>query len=150
MTTTQLIDLAKAILKLDEGYSNKPYLDTAEKITIGIGHNLSDKGLSEEVINIIFKEDFLSSLTDARSIFPDFDGWPLGRQVAIINMIFNLGKRKFSEFKKMISAIKKGDWNSASEEALNSKWAIQTGKRAVRIAQVLKSGDLKKVYNIDY
>ena len=150
MTTILLIDLAKAILSYDEGNKNKPYVDPVGKITIGIGHNLTDKGLSSDIIDQIFNEDFLSALSDARSIFPDFDGWSVGRQVAVINMIFNLGKRKFNEFKKMISAIKKGDWNVASQEALNSKWAIQVGKRAVRIAESLKSGDVKKIYNIDF
>ena len=41
----------------------------------------------------------------------------------------------------MIAAIKAGDWDRAAIEALDSRWAAQTGRRATDIAAMLR-GDV--------
>ena len=44
------MDKLEQLLIDHEGYEKKPYTDTVGKITIGVGWNLSDKGLPEEII----------------------------------------------------------------------------------------------------
>lgn len=55
-------------------------------------------------------------------------------------MAFNLGKPRLSGIVKMIAAVKADDWDDAANEALNSKWATQTGHGALEIADMLKFG----------
>ena len=63
------------------------------------------------------------------------------RQWALMNMAFNLGITKLVKFKKMLAALKAGDYNLAAKEALNSKWSKQVGKRSNRISDVFRNGD---------
>ena len=65
------------------------------------------------------------------------------RQYALIDMCFQLGAYGVSKFKNMLSAMREGDWDKASKECLNSKYARQTPKRAERIAHLIKTGEWK-------
>lgn len=65
---------------------------------------------------------------------------PETTRMALIDMMYNLGKTRFLGFKRMIAAITAGDLHTASLEAIDSKWASQVGDRAVRDAELLKGG----------
>lgn len=125
----------RTLLIFDEGMEREPYLDTTGNLTIGIGHNLTAKPLSLDVIYAILDEDIVDAITEVCKIFtqPVFDSWTDEQQYAITNMMFNLGPSRFSNFIHMIDAIKKGEWTLAAKEALDSKWASQVGKRAQRV-----------------
>jgi lysozyme len=62
------------------------------------------------------------------------------RQNALIDMMYNLGPSRFIGFKKMIAAIYDEDFNAASNEMLDSKWAKQVGRRAFRLARIMRTG----------
>lgn len=132
--------LLRSELKRDEGERLKPYMCTAGKITIGIGRNLDDTGISKEESDFLFKNDIDRVENEVKSLFRDFDAMTDARQRALINMMFNLGMSRFLGFKKMIFAIKSGDWNEAASQALDSKWARQVGERSERIANMLRQG----------
>jgi lysozyme len=129
------------MLKRHEGFRGKPYYCTANKLTIGYGRNLDDVGITEVEAEFLLKVDTLRATDDAGDIFPDILSYTENRQIAIINMLFNLGKTRFLGFGNMIKAIKRNDWISASIEALDSKWARKdVGIRAIEIANLLKKG----------
>ena len=46
----------------------------------------------------------------------------------------------------MIAALERGDYNEASLQALDSRWAKQTVARAERHAAVLATGNLMQIY----
>lgn len=121
----------------DEGLRLKPYRDSVGKITIGIGRNLEDKGITKEEAIFMLKNDILECYRDLKTIFTNFDSFTNGRKRALINMRFNLGYRGFRSFKKMISAIKQNNWEKAIEEAKDSKWYRQVPNRANRIIKLL-------------
>jgi lysozyme len=60
-------------------------------------------------------------------------------QEAFVNMLFNLGRRRFMSFKNMINAAYEQDWEKVSEEMLDSRWANQVGSRARRLSSKIKS-----------
>lgn len=68
------------------------------------------------------------------------------RQVALLDMIYNLGLPGFSLFKKTIELLKNGDYENAALEMLNSKWAFQVGHRSWSLAGIIKYG----VFDIPY
>ena len=130
-----------SMLKRHEGFRSKPYYCTAGKLTIGYGRNLDDVGITEVEAGFLLKVDALRATDDAGDIFPNILSYTENRQIAIINMLFNLGKTRFLGFSDMIKAIKRNDWISASIEALDSKWARKdVGMRAIEIANLLKKG----------
>ena len=63
------------------------------------------------------------------------------RQRVLANMAFNLGLPRLSNFVKFLTAVQKSDWEKASEEMMDSKWATQVGNRAVRLKEKMLKGE---------
>lgn len=129
-----------ARIKADEGVRPKPYIDTEGILTIGVGRNLDDVGLSAGEIDMLLANDLRRSIRDCVSLFPHFGGFTPNRQRALVNMAFNLGLPRLTRFRKMRSAIDAGEWAEAAREALDSRWAKQVGSRAKRVATQLENG----------
>jgi len=125
----------------DEGLRLKLYRCTAGKLTIGIGHNIEDRGISEAVCELMFQEDIAVAERDALALFPGLHSYSDRRKAALINMAFQLGFERLSQFKKMRTAVANGDWFAAANEALDSDWAKQTQKSRVdRVLADLREG----------
>ena len=122
----------------DEGERLKPYKCTAGKVTIGVGRNLDDVGISKHESRMMLEEDIKRI---GWELDRNIEGWrqyPEGVARGIANMCFNLGWPRLSGFKKMLAAIREGDYDRAADEALDSKWANQVGARADRIAALFR------------
>lgn len=65
------------------------------------------------------------------------------RQYALIDMAFNLGIVGLLKFQKMLAAIACGNYEQAADECLNSRYAKITGRRAERVAEVIRHGVFK-------
>lgn len=136
MNTERLIDQ----LRRDEGLRLKPYTDTAGKLTIGIGRNLSDRGITEEEADMMLLTDLRHVVNDLNRALPWWVSLNEVRQEALANMLFNLGLPRLLTFKKLLAALEAGQWARAAAEALDSRWAQQVGARAVRIAEMFQTG----------
>ena len=131
-------DLAR-LLTRHEGRRAFPYTDTAGRLTIGVGRNLTDRGLAGDEIDLLLAND----IALARSICGDqfgaaFHAASTARQQALISMAFNLGGPRLAGFVRFHAAVMRGDWDAAAAEALDSRWATQTGRRATDIAAMLR------------
>lgn len=127
-------------LRRDEGVRNKPYKCTAGKLTIGVGRNLEDVGLSNEEIEFLLQNDVKRVRKELAGNFPWYLRLSPNRQRALENMCFNLGIRRLKGFRKMLASLELGQWDTAAAEALDSKWARQVGARADRIAELIRHG----------
>lgn len=111
------------------------------KITVGVGRNLIDKGLSDSEINYLLQDDISDAAADVLLAFPfvrELDG---PRQEVLINMCFNMGIGNLKGFERMWAAIERRDYLSAAAEMLDSLWAEQVGDRATELAGVMELGD---------
>jgi len=140
MTDAALMERFIADIKRHEGVRLKPYHDTVGKLTIGVGRNLDDNGISEREAEYLLANDIEVALADCHSLFTDFDDFSPARQSALVSMALNLGKPRLSGFKKMIEAVNLGRWDEAAAQALDSRWASQVGVRATEIAEALRVG----------
>ena len=129
-------------LVLHEGLKLKPYTCTAGKLTIGIGRNLDDVGISEREAYILLQTDVEEARKGCQNLITGFNAINDTRQIALIDMMFNLGYTRMSKFCKMLAAIKCGDWEAAAEQAKESRWYNQVGNRAKTIVRQLKEGEL--------
>lgn len=140
----------KKQLMIDEGIKLEAYYDTQHIKTIGVGHNMESlpkyKGqvipdkISEQFAMELLDWDIQRTTTFLEIAWPHFKTIPEGpRKNALINMAFQLGLGGLLRFKKMITAIEQGDFETASKEGLNSKWAKQTPKRAKRVMEQLRT-----------
>ncbi|MCX6073346.1 MAG: glycoside hydrolase family protein [Campylobacterales bacterium] len=124
----------------DEAFRQFPYKDTVGKMTIGIGRNLDDVGITRNEALIMLSNDIEKvryALTKELSFFKTLTP---ARQDALINMGFNIGVTKLLTFKKTLMYLSIGDYKSASQECLKSVWAVQVGERAQRISKILLIG----------
>ena len=119
-----------------EGIELKPYRCTAGKLTIGVGRNLEDKGLSHSEALYLLHNDIDECVIDLQRIF-DLRNLPDAVRRVLIDMRFNLGARGFRGFKKMINAVKAKDFHLASLEMMDSNWFIQTGARSIELVKLM-------------
>ncbi len=126
-------ELAREI-KRDEGEELFPYEDTVGKITIGVGRNLTDRGISEAEASILLNNDIQIVEDELSRKAPWWTDLPEPAQRGLANMCVNLGWSRLSEFRNMLQALQDGDYNRAADEALDSRWAQQVGAWAERIA----------------
>jgi lysozyme len=133
-------DKLRELLVRHEGKRKLPYTDSVGKLTIGIGRNLTDNGLSDDEINYLFMNDVDTAMLALMKIFPDFSGWGETRQNALIDMMFNVGATRFLGFKKMIAAIKELNWAGAAREMRDSVWYHQVHARAEELASMVERG----------
>lgn len=124
-------------LKLHEGKRNLPYEDTEGHLTIGYGHNL-DVPLSDKAIEQILLDDIATAESELDRIFPDWRDLSESRQNVLVDMMFNLGAPRYLSFVKFWAAMREEDYQTAAEEMVDSKWAIQVGTRAEVLADMMR------------
>jgi lysozyme len=135
-------------LKIDEGVKYFIYLDHLGFATFGIGHLITpadqeygmplNTKVSEERVNEVFDKDIIKFISETRKLFPNLDDMPEIVQESLVNMCFNLGRPRLSQFVKFIEHINAARYLDASIEMLNSRWASQVGDRAVRLSNAIK------------
>jgi lysozyme len=136
-----MTDATKMLIK-HEGFRLYPYVDTVGKVTIGIGRNLTDMGISEEEAYYFLWNDLNQAEREiSNNLGHVFYTLPKAKQGVLINMCFNLGIKRFMGFKKMIAALKEKDYKKAAEEMIDSKWATQVGNRAIELRDIMIEKD---------
>lgn len=127
-------------IKKEEGYRSSVYLDTLDKPTIGYGFLIDTLELQEDICELILMRKLEKLIKSIKFNFKWFDDMPDKVQDVIINMCYQLGVSGVSKFKKTIQFIKNKQWDRASVEMLDSKWAReQTPQRAKRLSEIVKS-----------
>jgi lysozyme len=132
-------DLVHLLLN-HEGLRLKPYRCSTGKLTIGVGRNLEQNGITIEEAADLLVNDIDRVEDQAFHTFPWISRLDDNRKIVIYSMIFNLGIGGVRSFKRMIAAILLADFSLASAEMLDSKWARQVKKRAVELAYTMRTG----------
>jgi lysozyme len=135
------IEELKKSIKKHEGLQLKVYTCPAGKLTIGYGRNVEDRGITEKEANLLLENDILDMKLELEDRLPLFKYLDDVRQNVLIEMAFNIGIKGLLNFKKTLEYISIKDYDKASEEMLNSKWASQVGKRAITLSNLLKKGE---------
>ncbi|GIV82226.1 MAG: lysozyme [Anaerolineae bacterium] len=127
------------LLRRHEGLRLRPYRDTTGHLTIGYGRNLDAKGISQAEAEFLLANDFEQAVRDARSLV-DLDALDDVRAAVLVDMAFNLGRRRLSGFRRMLEALHQGDWPRAAYEMRDSLWAQQVKTRAFELSMMMESG----------
>lgn len=122
----------------DEGLRLKPYRCTAGKLTIGVGRNLEDRGITREEALMLLENDIKDTTLWLVTTYPWFVKLSPERQEVLVNMVFNLGAARFAKFTKTLDWLRRGDYEKAADEMLASHWAEQVGTRAQRLARTMR------------
>ena len=135
-----------AELRRDEGVRYEPYDDTVGVKTVGVGHNLMAKPLgliyplTDAEVDRILALDIADTIEDLDDKLPWWRELSEVRQRALANMAFNMGIGGLLGFRNTLAAIMAGRYDAAAKGMEDSKWARQVGKRAERLAKMMREG----------
>mgnify|MGYP003973681855 FL=1 len=125
----------KKRIKLNEGFSPKPYKDQLGYLTIGYGHLilpneniLLKKQIHKKELEEIFEKDFEKALSNFNNTFKPFTLNEKESEL-LIEMIFQLGIKGCLKFKNLIKNIKKGNKHLVCFDMMDSLWYKQTPNR---------------------
>lgn len=145
-----------------EGLVLTVYKDSLGIDTIGIGRNLKDRGISREELDyldipnmeVVYEHGI--SEADARylalndiaivenelcRVHPCVEELDSVRQLVLMDMAFNMGVPRLCKFKLMWNAIHEQEFENASLEMIDSRWARQVGGRAKKLSDAMKTGE---------
>jgi lysozyme len=133
----------KQIAKYTEREGNKSmmYKCPAGKNTIGFGHNLDAKGLSQRARLVILEDDLNDAKRDLLAHLPWASGLAPARIEALTDMVFNMGVGALKQFKNFLAAVQAGDWQAAVKHGKDSDWYRQVGKRAREVLRQIETGE---------
>lgn len=125
-------------LVVDEGLRLKPYRCPAGKLTIGVGRNLEDRGITQAEALVLLENDISAFWGQLCVSLPWLLQAPEPAQEVLTNMAFNMGLTGLLGFKTTLGLMQGGRYAEAADEMLRSRWAGQVGERARRLAALLR------------
>jgi len=126
-----------------EGRVNHAYQDSEGYWTIGVGHLIDKRRggyIPDFIIDALLEWDIQQVEESLDQYLPLWRSLDAIRQRVIVDMAFNIGVVGLSHFKRMQSALWAGMYDVAAKEMLDSKWARQVGRRAEKLAEMMKTG----------
>jgi lysozyme len=127
-------------LRLHEGERLKPYRDTVGKLTIGVGRNLEDRGITAQESAMLLANDISREERELINALPWVAQLDEVRQRVLLDMAFNMGIVGLLAFKRTLATIQAGDYQAAASMMLDSRWAKQVGQRAERLSRMMATG----------
>lgn len=136
-----LLERIREQLLRHEGLRLKPYRCTTGKLTIGIGRNLDDCGISQTEAYALLENDIHNCQKQLLEEIPEiYNHLDEVRKSVLLNMCFNLGIGGLLGFNNTLAFIAAGDWERAANGMLASKWAKQVGRRAIELSELMRKG----------
>jgi len=148
MLPPNLIEQIKEDLVRHEGYVAEIYLCSENYPTFGIGHMVTEADMEytwpvgtpveDERILQVFHDDCKVAVEDAEHIVDDLYSHPDECIRVLVNMAFNIGRPRLSQFKKMIAAVNANDYHLAAKEMIDSRWYHQVGRRSQELVEIMR------------
>ena len=137
----------KKRIKLNEGFSIKPYKDQLGFLTIGYGHlilpneqNLIKKKLYKKDLEIIFEQDFKKALSGFNKTLKAFTSNKKESEL-LIEMVFQLGIKGCIKFTNLLKNMRKGNKYLVCFEMMDSLWYKQTPYRVKALVKTFLNNE---------
>jgi len=132
-------DLLKKRLVDFEGLVLKPYHCSQNYLSIGVGRNLDSNGISEEEAMYLLDNDIHKVIEQLDKQWEVWRTFPDAAKYVCIDVAFNMGINTWMSFRKTRAYMELGEWEKAASEILDSKYAVQVGRRAIFNSEQLAS-----------
>lgn len=130
-------------LEEHEGFRSSAYVDSEGFWTIGVGRLIDARrggGISKAEALFLLQNDVEKVETQLDAHVPWWRRLDDVRQRVLADMAFNLGINGLLGFKNTLASVEAGRYASAADGMLESKWASQVGRRAHRLARMMRTG----------
>ena len=130
-----------------EGKKNKPYKDTKNLWTVGVGHLIGDgktlpkeydREFTDQEVYKLFDEDYEHHKKIAEKT-PGYDLANEKGKAAFIDLAFNMGQW-WNKWPNTSKLLKDGNFSSAADDFEKSAWYKQVGKRATEVVGMIREG----------
>ncbi len=135
-----MIERARALLLFHEGSRRHAYTDTLGYWTIGVGRNVDKRngpGLRDSEIDLMLRNDLEAHMHQLIAAVPFFLHLSEVRQIILLDMCHQLGLSGLLQFRRMLDALSRNDYEAAAVSMRESKWRRQTPNRARRLAAMM-------------
>ena len=136
------LEQTKKEIKKEEGFRMEVYKDTLGFETGGYGHKMLEGEIPPTDMagwNKLFERDFARAVTGAEDVLMLCPNIHDTARHIVVEMCYQMGAYGVSKFHGMLSALQESDYVTASKEMLDSRWAKQTPKRAMRMAERMRN-----------
>lgn len=151
---------AKEFISPSEGTRSKVYHDSRGKKTVGVGINLNSPGaakllrdagvnytavktgqrrLSAGEIDTLFTRKVQDAMAAGPRLLQTWDDQPKTVQLAVVDMIYNLGPTGFSHLDTARDALEAKDYRRAATVLTRTAWYRQVGARAENVVAMIRS-----------
>jgi lysozyme len=136
----------EAYTKANEGLRLTRYTDTTGHATIGYGHRCTVNDTRTTITmgdaEWIFANDYTKARDAAARVLDHLELNPETTPRAVwyvcVDIAFNCGQVGLASFVRFLAALKARDYYGAADELLDSRYARQVPKRAMRSALILR------------
>jgi len=136
------VNTAKDWIKRHEGLSLEKYED-GDGQTIGFGHQIlpGEKldTVTRDQADMLFERDFPKYLRAASRI-PGFESSTSNRQMALVDLTYNMGTSWYKNFPRFSKAYAAGDYQKAAQELMDSEWYPKVKSRGPEIIRMILEG----------
>lgn len=133
------LDKVKKRLIQEESMQLFPYKCSANKLTLGVGRNIEDRGISDVTAMQMLEEDIDLCVEELARNITWWEEAPDGIQEVLIDLCFNMGISRLMLFTKTLGYMGSGEMSKAADELLNSRYATMVPNRAKRNADIIRS-----------
>ena len=143
------------ILNYEEGYKERPYIDTEGYPTVACGVKIGPKGASlsnytfsvPREVGDVWLESFVAStikkMNENPLIISAMKACNQERKDILVSMAYQMGVQGLAGFKNTLAMVAAGNFSGAASGMLSSKLAKHTPNRANRHAEVMRTGMLE-------
>jgi lysozyme len=140
------VDTAKLLRQLEdhEGFNSSVYQDSLGYWTIGIGRLVDSRkggGISKGEAQFLLQNDVVKVRSQLDEYLPWWSRMDEVRQRVLVDLCFNLGITGLLGFHKTLRLIQEHKFELAAEAMLASRWATQVKRRALRLSQMMATGE---------
>lgn len=132
----------KSLLLQHEKFRQFPFSDMSGHITIGIGRNLSERGISTNEALALLDDDIFYFNSKLHFLLPFYQLLDEARKLCLLDIVFHLGINDFLSHEVLLLAVEKGTYEKASKEILNCKAAHNSPERYQQLAYIMRTGEL--------
>ena len=113
--------------------------------TVGVGRNLSGRGLTQVEAEYLLGNDMVACETELAPTMPWITTLSAGRQTVIYSLYFNVGLGNPARFEakwpNFLAQMKAGQFAAAADNLETSQpWATEVGPRAKRLGELVRYG----------
>ena len=156
----------KEFIQPSEGTRSKVYRDSTGNKTVGVGFNLNAPGsakllrelginytavktgsrrLTPQEIDALFTRKVEDAMAAGPRVLKSFEVQPKPVQLAVTDMVYNLGPTGFSNLDTAVAALNQKDYHRAANALERTEWHRQVGSRARNIVSMIRNAGEQQV-----